>query len=212
MFQRLLHVLYAIEFLIALIAVYTVWREVGGQVHLDYMAWYWKAALGIPAAVAAVQLTRAMAANGTARVRRMVMWSAILVSLTICAGVVTYYYHLNEPQDESDQDPGTITPAAKLGFSRPGAIGCGPAGSGSSGCVGAQAYRPKESAAQFGARSQAVTCLGVEHESPAKGHFDLVEVGRILVVPDRPGEWSSCWKFSCRWANGFIPSTSRIPR
>ena len=38
MLQRLLHVLYAIEFLIALIAVYTVWGQVGGQNHLDYMA------------------------------------------------------------------------------------------------------------------------------------------------------------------------------
>jgi hypothetical protein len=128
MFQRLLHILYAIEFLIALIAVYTVWREVGGQVHLDYMAWYWKAAIGVPAAIAAVRLTMAMASHGPLRWRAVVMWIAVLLSLMICAGVVTYYYHLNEPQDESDEDPGAITKTALHSIGRLGAAASGHAG------------------------------------------------------------------------------------
>ena len=64
MLERLLHVLYAIEFLIALIAVYTVWSEVGGQGHLDYMAWYWKAAIGPPAAYGVIRLTQAAVRRG----------------------------------------------------------------------------------------------------------------------------------------------------
>lgn len=64
MLERLLHVLYAIEFLIALIAVYTVWSEVGGQGHLDYMAWYWKAAMGPPAAYGIIRLTQAAVRRG----------------------------------------------------------------------------------------------------------------------------------------------------
>jgi cytochrome bd-type quinol oxidase subunit 2 len=112
MFRRLLNVLYAIEFLIALIAVYTVWREVGGAGHIDYMPWYWKAGLGVPAAVAIVRLTLAAVDEDAGRTRRMVIWSVVLAVLAISAGGITYYTHLNEPQDESDEDPGTITPAA----------------------------------------------------------------------------------------------------
>ena len=118
MFQRLLQVLYALEFLLALVAVYTVWREVGGQGHLDYMAWYWKLGIGVPAAFAIVKLTVAWHQEGSARRRRVAAWGLSLLLLAVCAGLVTYYYHLNEPLDENDQDPGTITPAAVLGTGR----------------------------------------------------------------------------------------------
>src|SRR5579863_46738 len=100
MFQRLLHVLYAIEFLIALVAVFTVWSEVGGQGHLDYMDWYWKAAIGFPAAFAVVKLTVALASDSPRRRWRVMVWIVVLVLLSVGAGAVTYYYHLNEPQDE----------------------------------------------------------------------------------------------------------------
>jgi hypothetical protein len=121
MFQRPLQVLYAIEFLIALIAVYTVWSTVGEQVHLDYMAWYWKAGIGFPAAFAVVRLTIAFGADDFHRLRRMVGWILLLVLLAVCAGLVTYYYHLNEPQDQNDPESGTITPAALHVIRRPAA-------------------------------------------------------------------------------------------
>jgi hypothetical protein len=111
MFHRLLQVLYAIEFLIALIAVYTVWREVGGAGHLDYMQWYWKAIVGIPAAYAAVRLTVALASTGPGRTRQLLFWLGFLAALAVSAGALTYYTHLHEPQDEDEQDPGSITPA-----------------------------------------------------------------------------------------------------
>ena len=111
MFQRLLHVLYVIEFLIALIAIYTVWSEVGGQGHLDYMAWYWLAAIGLPAAFAVVRLTMAFSSEGRKRLR-LIGWTLLLVLLAVGAGLVTYYTHLNEPKDEDEQDQGTVTPAA----------------------------------------------------------------------------------------------------
>ena len=112
MFQRLLHVLYAVEFLLALVAIFAVWREVGGQGHLDYMAWYWKVGIGFPAAYAVVRLTISCSLEGPALKRRLIGWGVLLVLLGVIAGMVTYYYHLNEPQDENDTDPGTITPAA----------------------------------------------------------------------------------------------------
>jgi hypothetical protein len=114
MFQRVLHVLYAIEFLIALVAVYTVWSQVGGQGHLDYMAWFWKAGIGFAAAYGTVRLTMTMASNGPDRRRRMIGWVLVLATLTVCAGLVTYYYHFNEPQDENDQVTATATPTARL--------------------------------------------------------------------------------------------------
>ena len=111
MFHRLLQVLYAIEFLIALIAVYSVWREVGGAGHLDYMQWYWKAIIGIPAAYAAVRLTVALASTGQARTRQLLFWLTFLAALAVSAGALTYYTHLHEPQDEDEEDPGSVTPA-----------------------------------------------------------------------------------------------------
>jgi len=115
MFQRLLHILYAIEFLIALIAVFTVWSQVGGQGHLDYMAWYWKAAIGIPAAFSAVKLTILLASDHPQRKRRILAWTALLIFLALSAGGLTYYYHLNEPLDEDNQDSGVSTRTALPG-------------------------------------------------------------------------------------------------
>jgi hypothetical protein len=115
--QRLLPVLYALEFLIALIAVYTVWGELGGQDYLDYMPWYWKAGIGFCTAAAVVKLTAAIAAK-----RRITIWAIVLASLGIGAGIVTYYYQLNAPQDQEDA-PATVTPTARLA-SGPGINRC----------------------------------------------------------------------------------------
>jgi hypothetical protein len=109
MFPRLLKVLYSIEFLIALIAIFTVWRDVGGAGHLEYMTWYWKALIGIPGAYVIVRMTMAMAGGDK---WRTTMWLLALAALAATAGILTYYTHLNEPQDEDEEDPGTITPAA----------------------------------------------------------------------------------------------------
>jgi hypothetical protein len=55
----ILRLAYATQFLIALIAVFTLWSEVGGQNHLDLMPWYAKAILGAGAAFATVKATAA---------------------------------------------------------------------------------------------------------------------------------------------------------
>ena len=112
MFQRLLRVVFAIEFLLAIMAVFTVWREVGGSGHLDSMHWYWKAVIGLPAAYAFVRLTVAWVDTAANRRRRMLAWLIVLGALIVAAGLLTYYTHLNEPLDEDEEDPGTITPAA----------------------------------------------------------------------------------------------------
>jgi hypothetical protein len=37
-----LRMAYALEFLLAMIAIFTVWSEVGGQGHMDLLPWYIK--------------------------------------------------------------------------------------------------------------------------------------------------------------------------
>ena len=59
MIQRLLYVLYAIEFLIALIAIFTVWSQVGGQGHLDLLPWYVKLSTAMALAWSTVRFTSA---------------------------------------------------------------------------------------------------------------------------------------------------------
>jgi len=76
------------------------------------MGWYWKAALGLPAAYAAVRLTVAWVETAANRRRRIMAWLTVLGALVVAAGLLTYYTHLNEPLDDDDEDQGSITPAA----------------------------------------------------------------------------------------------------
>ena len=101
----MLRLLYAIEFLIALIATYTIWSQVGGQYHLDLMAWYWKLGLGAGVAFAAVKATAAAVAGQRAWNSRTFKWISLIIALSLACGAVTYYYHLTEPPaDEEDQE------------------------------------------------------------------------------------------------------------
>jgi hypothetical protein len=96
-----------LEFLVAIDAVYTLWSEVGGQVHLDLMFWPWKLVLGVGAAALITLITGQLARNDGRLTRRALMFCSLLIALVLTAGVVTYYYHLNEPteqDDDSDED------------------------------------------------------------------------------------------------------------
>jgi hypothetical protein len=106
-----LRLFYAIEFLIALVATYTVWSQVGGQGHLDMMAWYWKLFLGVGIAFAAVKATGAAVAGKRTWNARTLRWLSIILALSLACGLVTYYYHLTEPPpgDEEDTAPSSQT-------------------------------------------------------------------------------------------------------
>ena len=105
----MLRLLYAIEFLIALIATDTVWSPVGGQGHLDMMAWYWKLFLGGGIAFATVKATAAAANGKRTWNARTLRWISIVLALALACGVVTYYYHLTEPPDDEDDTSTTQT-------------------------------------------------------------------------------------------------------
>jgi len=106
-----LRLFYAIEFLIALIATYTAWSQVGGQGHLDLMAWYWKLGLGVAISFATVKATAAAVSGPRTWNSRTLRWVSIIVALGLVCGAVTYYYHITEPppDDEEDSAPASQT-------------------------------------------------------------------------------------------------------
>lgn len=114
--RSITRILYAIEFLIALMAALTLWSQSGGQYHLDLMPWYWKLGLTTGAAYAFTRLTMCWAGEHGAGRRSMALWVVALLLLMGCAGAVTYYYHLYEPTDSEENTDQTTAmgPAPRL--------------------------------------------------------------------------------------------------
>ncbi len=110
--KRFLRPLLIVEFLIALQAFYSLWSQVGGQYHLDLMFWPWKLGIGIAAAGLITGITASILANDGEMTRRTLMLGSLLLVTLGTAGIVTYYYHLNEPteqQDEEDDQPAKVS-------------------------------------------------------------------------------------------------------
>jgi hypothetical protein len=104
MHNRLLRPLLIVEFLIALEAIFTMWSEVGGQVHLDLMFWPWKLGLAVASAALIVAITANLVRNDGQVTRRAILFFSFLIVIFVVAGVVTYYYHLHEPTDQDQDD------------------------------------------------------------------------------------------------------------
>jgi hypothetical protein len=102
---RILRLAYVAEFLIAVIAVYVLWDEVGGGAHLDMIPWHLKLILGVGTAFAVVKATAAAVERERAWNAGTIRWFGILLALLLACGVVTYYYHLLEDDGEEDQQP-----------------------------------------------------------------------------------------------------------
>jgi hypothetical protein len=109
---RLFRVIYAVEFLAALIAALEFWNYVGGPAHLDYVPWYWKGIMSIAVAVCAVKLTVSDSRPA------MVKWLIALALLVAGCGLLSYYAHLNEPQDQGDEQD-QVVPTLYRHSSRP---------------------------------------------------------------------------------------------
>jgi len=99
----LLRLAYATQFLIALIAIFVLWSQVGGQDHLDLMPWYWKLALGGGAALAIVKATAAAVSREPAWNAVTLRWIGILLVILIACGLVTLWVHSNLENDEQEQ-------------------------------------------------------------------------------------------------------------
>jgi len=90
-------------FLIALLAVFQLWSQVGGQGHLDLVPWYLKLVLGGGAAFTTVKATAAAVAHERIWNGRTLRWAGILLALLIGCGLASYYEHLYGEGDEEQE-------------------------------------------------------------------------------------------------------------
>lgn len=104
-----LRLAYAFEFLIALLTGTLLWTQIGGQGHLDLMAWHIKLACIGLLAWCAVRLTAAIVEQPAAWNRRSRLWLASMLLVGFAMGGITYYVHLHEASDETDTDETSTT-------------------------------------------------------------------------------------------------------
>jgi hypothetical protein len=107
----ILRLAYTAQFLIALIAIFVLWSEVGGQSHLDLLPWHVKLALGTGAAFCAVKATAAAVAGDASWNGKTAKWLGLTLLLMLGCGLASYYAHVYLEEDESnqDQDNGAIS-------------------------------------------------------------------------------------------------------
>jgi hypothetical protein len=99
-----LRLAYATQYSIAVIAVFVLWSQVGGQSHLDLLPWYIKLGLGAGAALAVVRATVAAVSQEQTWNGRTLKWLGILLVLLVGCGLASYYAHLYL-EDEGDDQP-----------------------------------------------------------------------------------------------------------
>jgi hypothetical protein len=99
----ILRLAYTTLFLIALLAVFESWSQVGGQSHLDLMPWYLKLVLGGGAAFSIVKAAAAAVSGERAWNRQTLRWAGILLAFLIGCGLASYYAHLYLEEEEQDE-------------------------------------------------------------------------------------------------------------
>jgi hypothetical protein len=108
--QGWLRLVYSLEFLIAVLAIFTLWSEVGGQGHLDLLPWYIKLICVLGSAWCCVRFTAGIVEQTKVWNRRSIGWLAGMVFFAIAMGSITYYYHLHEePNDDSNDTTATVS-------------------------------------------------------------------------------------------------------
>lgn len=116
----LLRLAYTTQFLLALIAVFFVWEEVGGPYHLDLMPWWLKLGLGAGVAYAAVRATAASLTGDSAWNRTTLRWCAAMLALAIGCAVANYYCNLYGEEDDQQEGSEVSIAAALPGSVPPG--------------------------------------------------------------------------------------------
>jgi hypothetical protein len=104
-----LRLAYSVEFILALIAIISLWSEVGGEGHLDLMPWYVKLGCILGLAWCSVRFTASIVEQQKVWTRRTVGWFAGILLFCVVMGGITYYYHLHEQQEDEDEDTTAAT-------------------------------------------------------------------------------------------------------
>ena len=111
----ILRLAYATQLMIALIAVFVLWAQIGGQGHLDLMPWYLKLGLGGGVAIAAVRTTMCAVSGASAWNGGTLKWLGIMLALSLGCGLASYYFHLyGETDEEQDDETSTSQMVGKL--------------------------------------------------------------------------------------------------
>lgn len=110
-----LRLAYSTQFLIALIAIFVLWSQVGGQSHLDLVPWYWKLLFGAGAALAVVKATAAAVEHDHTWNASTLKWLGLLLLLLTLCGLASYYQHIYGETDEEDQQDTQTSSTASLG-------------------------------------------------------------------------------------------------
>jgi hypothetical protein len=100
----LLRLAYVTQFMIALIAVFVLWGQVGGQSHLEMMPWYVKLGLGAGVAFAAVRATQCAVSAKNAWSGGTLKWFGIMLALLAGCGMASYYFHIYGEGDEQGEE------------------------------------------------------------------------------------------------------------
>ena len=103
-----LRLIYVFEFLIAMMAIFTAWSEIGGQPALDLMHWGWKLGFSLILAGSIVAFTASVASSESFWTVRSARWMTAIVLTIAAMGVVTYFYSLQEDAGSTDES-GTVS-------------------------------------------------------------------------------------------------------
>src|SRR5664279_20385 len=117
----ILRLAYSTLFLIAVIAVFVLWSQVGGQSHPDLLPWTVKLALGLSAAYGVVRATAASVSGDRAWNGQTLRWLGLTLAVLAACGYATYYAHLN--LEETDEDEQQDTAISSMQFPSSGGAG-----------------------------------------------------------------------------------------
>ena len=99
-----LRLAYSFEYVLTLLVSVELWAQIGGQGHMDLIAWYLKLPCLLLQAWCVVRLTAAIVENPKVWTMRTRWWLACLVMTAMLMAGITFYYHLHEVSDETDSD------------------------------------------------------------------------------------------------------------
>jgi Na+/proline symporter len=99
-----LRLAYSFEYVLTLLVSVELWAQIGGQGHMDLIAWYLKLACILLQAWCVVRFTAAIVENPKVWTMRTRWWLASLVMTAMLMAGITFYYHLHEVSDETDSD------------------------------------------------------------------------------------------------------------
>ena len=112
----LLRLAYSTLYLIALIAVFVGWSQIGGQSHIDLLPWWVKLVLGMSMALAIVRAIMAAQSGARPWNGQTLKWLGLAIALGVLCGMATYYAHMyledtDAGDSEADQAISNLTPS-----------------------------------------------------------------------------------------------------